>query len=146
MNVSFVKPSNNYNIIITPEELNLLRDGKCLLIRPTRTDTKYVDMSGLPEGKEKSKFTGHALTIDAPDFNSYVQFVTVSVDFRDTPKILKQENNHLRTRVYDCCGSTIEYNVNDVKLHSSYEDGLGGNEFCKSIDCPNCNCRIVWNV
>ena len=60
------------------------------------------------------------------------------------PKILVQQNNHLRQTKCDCCGSTIEYNVNSVTIHSSEEDGFGGNIFFKSIVCPNCNNLIIW--
>lgn len=57
--------------------------------------------------------------------------------------IINQENNHLRTIKCDCCGSTIEYNVNEIRLHSSDEDGFGGGLWFSSIDCPNCNSRII---
>lgn len=59
-------------------------------------------------------------------------------------RIINQENNHLRTIKCDCCGSTIEYNVNSITLHSSNEDGFGGDLWFKHIDCPNCNNRIVF--
>ena len=59
-------------------------------------------------------------------------------------RIINQENNHMRTRTCDCCGSLIEYSVNEIRLHSSDEDGFGGGIWLKSIDCPNCNNRIVY--
>ena len=59
-------------------------------------------------------------------------------------KIIERKNNHLRTRTCDCCGSTIEYNVNSVAIHSSAEDGFGGDEWFSSIVCPNCKHLILW--
>lgn len=61
-------------------------------------------------------------------------------------QIIKQENGHLRIIKCNCCGSDIEYGVNETRLHSSDEDGFGGGLWMRSIDCPNCNSRIVWEV
>ena len=61
-------------------------------------------------------------------------------------RVIDEKNNHLRTKVCDCCGSTIEYAVNTVNFHSSNEDGFGGDIWLASIDCPNCKSRILWDV
>lgn len=60
-------------------------------------------------------------------------------------RVIVQKNNHLRTIKCDCCGSVIEYNVNEVELHSSNEDGFGGDIWLKSIMCPNCKNKIVFD-
>ena len=60
-------------------------------------------------------------------------------------RVVEQKNNHLRERKCDCCGSTIEYNVNEVKINSSNEDGFGGDIWLRSIDCPNCKSRNIFD-
>ena len=59
--------------------------------------------------------------------------------------VIEEKNNHLRKRECDCCGSVIQYSVNDISLHSSNEDGFGGDIWLSSIICPNCESMVLWD-
>lgn len=82
MLVSFVEPSHNYNIILTPEELKELQEtGRILIGRPSITKLPtchYVD------GKRVSESMGHNLVFNDspglnPDGDRTVQFLVIGV-------------------------------------------------------------------
>ena len=79
MYTGFVKPSHNYNIVLTEEDLKVLLEKGYLLMCPTKTKTTFFDGS-IPINK-RTESNGHSLTYDDPAVeNADVQFLTINLD------------------------------------------------------------------
>ena len=74
MNVGFVLPSHNYNIVLTEDDLKTLLETGLLLMRPNRTDGSFHD-NGVSRDVH-----GHVLCYSDPIVDDAdVQFLTVGI-------------------------------------------------------------------
>ena len=78
MHTGFVKPSHNYNIVLTDDDLKVLLETGHLLMRPTKTKTTFFDGS-IPVNK-RTESNGHSLTYDDPAVeNANIQYLTINI-------------------------------------------------------------------
>lgn len=57
-------------------------------------------------------------------------------------RIVNKQDKHLRYIKCDCCGSTIEYGINDVVYHSQFEEMGFGDAILVTITCLNCDSLV----
>lgn len=76
MKTSFAQPSDNYNIILTKKELDLLTRGKILHLRTDKEPLSFYKPNG-----DKTRINGHHLwmTEDGQLEALRIQFLTISV-------------------------------------------------------------------